>query len=139
MSDFQSLYAGRLWSIMSWDQLSAFWRRIDPAAGWYVYAVGEAVPAMPAAPGDVAAFIEKLDVLLRDNHRHDYCSIVYADDLERPSFVKIYDPDNLGVSCGSSKHPPLPGWILSLAPPEDLKPPGPRPENRRRWWRSLFG
>ena len=139
MGEFQSLYAGRLWSIMSWDQLSAFWRRIDPAAGWYVYAVGEAVPPAPAEARDVAAFIERLDALLRENHRHDYCSIVYADDLEQPSFVKIYDPDNLGVSCGSSKNPPLPGWILSRVPPEDLKPPRPQPENRRRWWRTVFG
>ena len=48
MSDFQKLYNGRLWSVMSWEQLDAFWKRIDPAAGWYVYAVGEPVPVVPA-------------------------------------------------------------------------------------------
>ncbi|WIM04685.1 MAG: hypothetical protein OHM77_08220 [Candidatus Nitricoxidivorans perseverans] len=136
MSDFNSLYTGRLWSIMSWDQLAAFWQRIEPE-GWYLYAVGEEVPAAPVAAERTAEFIRHVDTLLRKEHHHDYCSIVYADDLAHPSFVKIYDPDNLGVSCGFSANPPLPGWIMSRVPPEDLKPARPPPENRRRWWRSL--
>ncbi|CAG0956576.1 hypothetical protein RHDC4_00427 [Rhodocyclaceae bacterium] len=135
---FHTLYTGRLWSIMSWDQLTAFWGRIEPE-GWYLYAVGEEVPAAPATPDQTAEFVRRVDALLRDNHRHDYCSIVYADDLERPGFVKIYDPDNLGVSCGFSTNPPLPGWIMSRVPPEDLDAGRQPPEGRRRWWRSLFG
>lgn len=139
MSDFQKLYSGRLWSVMSWAQLDAFWQRIDPAAGWYIYAVGEPVPQAPADAATVAAFVARLDALLRDEHRHDYCGIVYADQLDAPSFVKIFDPNNLGVSCGFSDNPPLPGWLLSRVPPEDLKPVGPLPEGRKRWWRTLFG
>ena len=137
MSDFQRLYAGRLWSIMSWDQLSAFWQRLDPATGWFIYAVGEAVPEAPSAAGRVQRFIERVDKLLREDHHHDYCSIVYADDLQAPSFIKIYDPNNLGVSCGFSTDPPPPGWIMCRVPPEDLQPRRPPPENRRRWWRQL--
>jgi len=139
MSDFQKLYSGRLWSVMSWEQLDAFWQRIDPAADWYVYAVGEAVPAAPAAAEAVSAFITNIDALLRKEHHHDYCGIVYADQLDAPGFVKIFDPNNLGVSCGFSDNPPLPGWILSRVPPEDLKPAMPLPEGRKRWWRGLFG
>ncbi len=139
MSEFQTFYRGRLWSVMSWEQLTAFWQRIDPAAGWYVYAVGEAAPLAPAGAAEVSAFIGKIDALLRDEHRHDYCGIVYADDLAAPNFVKIFDPNNLGVSCGFSDDPPLPGWILSRVPPEDLKPTAPLPEGRKRWWRALFG
>ncbi|NWG30117.1 MAG: hypothetical protein HXY29_01305 [Rhodocyclaceae bacterium] len=138
MSEFQRLFAGRLWSVMSWEQLDAFWKRIG-GEGWYVYAVGESVPAAPVTPEALAAFIEKIDALLRREHHHDYCGIVYADDLETPTFVKIFDPNNLGVSCGFSDNPPLPGWILSRVPPEDLKPAAPLPEGRRRWWRALFG
>lgn len=136
MSDFQALYAGRLWSILSWDQLTAFWQRIEPE-GWYLYAIGEEVPAAPAGAALTAGFIRGIDALLRKEHRHDYCSIVYADDTDRPRFVKIYDPDNLGVSCGFSANPPLPGWIMSRVPPEDLRPARAAPENRRRWWRNL--
>ena len=137
-SEFRKLYAGRLWSIMSWDQLTAFWNRIAPE-GWYLYAVGEEVPAQAAAPAQTTEFVRRIDSLLREDHRHDYCSIVYADDIEKPSFVKIYDPNNLGVSCGFSTNPPLPGWIMSRVPPEDLQPGRAAPEGRRRWWRAIFG
>ncbi len=139
MSEFQALYSGRLWSVLSWEQLDAFWTRIDPAAGWYVYAVGEPPPAAPANPENVSAFIGKIDALLRHEHRHDYCGIVYADRLDAPRLVKIFDPNHLGVSCGFSDNPPLPGWILSRVAPEDLAPDSPLPEGRRRWWRTLLG
>jgi hypothetical protein len=52
--------------------------------------------------------------------------------------VKIFDPHNLGVSCGFSDNPPLPGWILSKLAPIDLKV-STLPGNRRRWWQRLFG
>ncbi|MCG8047412.1 MAG: hypothetical protein N0E48_17590 [Candidatus Thiodiazotropha endolucinida] len=49
----------------------------------------------------------------------------------------IYDPNNLGVSCGYSDNPPLPGWVLSKLPPIDL--PGTMvPKNRKRWWQALW-
>ena len=40
MTEFQRLYTGRLWSVLAWDQLTALWQRIDPAAGWFLVAVG---------------------------------------------------------------------------------------------------
>lgn len=138
MSEFQRYYMGRLWSVLSWEQLDAFWKRIT-GEGWFIYAVGETPPAQPATAEALSAFIAQIDALLRKEHHHDYCGIVYADDLEAPHFVKIFDPNNLGVSCGFSDNPPLPGWILSRVPPEDLKPAAPLPEGRKRWWRALFG
>lgn len=137
-SAFHDLYTGRLWAVMSWDQLTAFWGRVD-GDGWYVYAVGEELPPAAAPAETTAEFVKRVDALLRDDHRHDYCGIVYADDIKRPSFVKIYDPNNLGVSCGFSTNPPLPGWIMSRVPPEDLRPARRAPEGRRRWWQALFG
>jgi hypothetical protein len=137
VSTFHDLNTGRLWSIMSWDQLTGFWSRVD-GAGWYLYAVGETVSTEPATEAATAEFVKRVDGLLRDDHRHDYCGIVYADNLDQPSFIKIYDPNNLGVSCGFSTNPPLPGWIMSRVPPEDLQPARPAAEGRRRWWRALF-
>ena len=138
MKSFHELNTGRLWAVMSWEQLTAFWARIEQDAGWYLYAVGEPVPQAPASAEQTAEFIRRVDALLRDDHRHDYCGIVYADDLERPTFVKIYDPNNLGVSCGFSTNPPLPGWIMSRVPPESLHAAQKPPEGRRRWWASLL-
>lgn len=140
-SEFQRLYTGRLWSVLAWDQLAAFWQRIDPAAGWYLVAVGVS-PAptlpLPAAAADVSAFIAGIDALLRAEHRESYCGIVYADDLDNPRLVKIYDPNKLGSSCGSSKTPQAPGWIMSRLPPDGLLAGPAVPENRKRWWRKLF-
>lgn len=140
MNEFQRLYTGRVWSVMSWDQLTALWQRIDPAAGWYLQAVGvESAPTINAADAaTVSAFIERIDALLRADHHESYCGIVYADDLENPRLIKIFDPNNLGSSCGSSKNPPGPGWIMSRVPPETIPSPRPAPENRKRWWRELL-
>jgi hypothetical protein len=138
-SEFQRAYAGRFWSVMSWGQLTAFWQRLDPGAGWYLYAVGETAPVAPAAAATVTAFITRIDALLREDHRESYCGIVYADNLDAPRFIKIYDPNNLGSSCGSSKNPPPPGWIMSLLAPEVIATTRPAPEGRRRWWQSLIG
>ena len=143
MTEFQRLYTGRLWSVMAWDQLTALWQRIDPAAGWYLVAVGVS-PAptsgmLPAAAADVSAFIERIDALLRAEHHESYCGIVYADDLENPRLIKIYDPNNLGSSCGSSKTPHPPGWIMSRLPPDEIIATRAAPENRKRWWQGLVG
>ena len=139
--EFASLYTGRLWSVLSWDQLSGFWQRIDPGAGWYLFAPGvdDTVPDAPADAATVREFISRIDALLRNEHRESYCGIVYADDLENPRLIKIYDPNNLGSSCGSSKTPHPPGWIMSRLPPDRILAGRPAPENRKRWWRALLG
>ena len=139
--EFASLYTGRLWSVLSWDQLSGFWQRIDPGAGWYLFApdVDSAVPAEAADAATVTNFIARIDALLRAEHHESYCGIVYADDLENPRLIKIYDPSNLGSSCGSSKNPPLPGWIMSRLPPDELPASRTAAANRRRWWQGLLG
>ncbi len=139
-TEFQRLYTGRVWSVMQWDQLTALWQRIDPAAGWYLVAVGVSpAPTLVADAASVSAFIKRIDALLRADHHESYCGIVYADDLENPSLIKIYDPNNLGSSCGSSKNPPPPGWIMSRTAPEEIVSLRPAPANRKRWWQGLLG
>lgn len=139
-TEFQRLYTGRVWSVLGWDQLTAFWQRIDPGAGWYLQAVG-VPPALTSAAdaATVSAFISRIDVLLRADHHESYCGIVYADDLENPRLIKIYDPNNLGSSCGSSKNPPGPGWIMSRVKPDPIIASRPAPESRKRWWQALLG
>jgi hypothetical protein len=134
-------FRGSFTSALRWHQLDALWARIDARAdaGWFIYAVGEPPPAAATDATGVRAFVAEIDRLLRAEHREDYCGIVYADDLQAPTFVKIYDPNNLGVVCGFSDAPPLPGWVMSLIPPVDLPSTRPPPKNRQRWWNRLFG
>ena len=139
-SDFHSAFRGTFSGIMRWEQLDDLWQRVrdDAAGAWYLYAVGDEPPTETVSENEVARFIDQVDELLRKEHEEDYCGIVYVDDTSAPSFVKIFDPNNLGVSCGYSDNPPLPGWILSKLLPVDLQAPMPQPGNRRRWWQRLF-
>ncbi|MFN2348491.1 MAG: hypothetical protein ABR558_02800 [Thioalkalivibrio sp.] len=127
--------------VLRWPQLDALWDRLRLRAdeGWYVYAVGEPPPGEPVSADALLAFISEVDILLRQEHDEDYCGVVYADDLGHPSFIKIYDPNHLGSSCGSSALRVLPGWTLSLIPPVDLPQAMPQTGSRRRWWQKLLG
>ncbi len=137
---FWAAFKGTFSGVLRWEQLDSLWEtlRADAAGDWYLYAVGEQPPTKTVSAETLSHFINEMDGLLRREHEEDYCGIVYVDDMQRPSFVKIFDPNNLGVSCGYSDNPPLPGWILSKLPPADLQAPLPQPGNRRRWWQRLF-
>ena len=140
-SEFDRQYNGLLYSVMQWDQLTVFWARINAEAGWYLYAVGQNVPTAPASPDKVHQFTHEIDGLLRREHHEDYCAIVYADNLDDPRFIKIYDPNHLGSSCGSSatKSTVLPGWIMSQVAPHELKINGIVTGQRKRWWQTFIG
>jgi hypothetical protein len=138
---FAAAFRGRFRNVLSWEQLDRLWEalRHDADNGWHIYATGETPPVEPASAEMLRSFLSEIYGLLREEHDEEYCGIVYADSFESPRFVKIYDPGNLGVSCGYSDHPPLPGWILSRLPPSDLNAAARTPANRRRWWRHLLG
>jgi hypothetical protein len=137
---FLRAFRGSFTSALRWHQLDALWERVRARAdeGWYLYAVGEPPPIRPSDRERVLTFVDEIDKLLRREHREDYCGIVYADDLQEPGFLKIYDPHNLGVSCGYSDNPPLPGWVMTLIPPVDLPATRVIPNARRHWWQRLF-
>jgi hypothetical protein len=42
--EFQRACNGRLFSLLSWDQLTAFWQRVDAAAGSQAALVASAIP-----------------------------------------------------------------------------------------------
>lgn len=138
---FLHAFRGSFTSTLRWHHLDALWERLraDAAGHWYIYAIGEAPPSRVALADEFERFLVEIDQLLHAEHDEKFCGIVYADDLDNPAFVKIYDPNNLGVSCGYSDNPPLPGWILSKIPPVDLASALILPKNRKRWWHNLFG
>jgi hypothetical protein len=138
--EFLEKYNGLLRGVMQWDKLDSLWASVreQRAEGWYIYALGHELPEKIADSADVEHFIERMDKLLREEHDEDYCGIVYADDFTDPTLVKIFDPNNLGTSCGSSKTPPLPGWVMSQNKPEILDGSLVLPGNRKRWWSRLW-
>jgi hypothetical protein len=140
-SEFDRQYNGLLYSVMRWDQLGVFWENIRADEGWYLYAVGQGVPVEPSSADKVRQFTSEIDVLLRREHQEEYCAIVYADNFDHPNFIKIYDPNHLGSSCGSSatKSSILPGWIMSQVAPHELKISGVVTGQRQRWWQAFLG
>ena len=137
---FARRLVGRFEGILRWQDLDALWARIrDSDRPWYFYQVGSALPDQAIEGNSLNEALAELDALLHQDHDHDYCGIVYADDPARPTLVKVYDPNNLGSSCGSSGQRIPPRWILSLEAPEEVVDDAPMPGNRRRWWQKLFG
>lgn len=140
-SDFYARYRGTFKSVMNWVELDSFWKTLKQCAvgnSWFVYTVGEKPPEESVAKETFIRFVDEIDGLLRKEHQEDYCGIVYVDDKASPTFIKIYDPNNLGVVCGFSNNPPPPGWVLSKQAPEALENLPPLPNNRRRWWQKLW-
>ena len=144
MSDYSSFFEqfrGGFSGVLRWEQLDKLWSTLRAAPGkhWYVYAVGEAPPDTTVDANELDVFLTEIDDLLRRDHDESYCGIVYTDSFEDPTLIKIFDPHNLGVSCGYSDNPPLPGWVLSLNTPVDLDTAMRPTASRRRWWGRIFG
>ncbi len=141
--DFYTAFTGAFQGILKWENLDTLWDVVKARKeDWFIYAIGEKPPEKTASRVELKHFIDELDRLLRREHGEEYCGIVYTDDIQEPKFIKIFDPNNIGTSCSIAKTPPLPGWILSVAPPIDL-PDKLRQEtfqdkSRKRWWNTLF-
>lgn len=133
-------FTGSFSGILRWHQLDELWTSLKKTKSdsWYIYAVGEIPPEKTSIYTDVQTFILGVDKLLRQEHDESYCGIVYVDDKVNPSFIKIFDPNNLGSSCNTGLAPPLPAWILSKIQPIDLPTALPQPNNRKCWWEKLF-
>ena len=140
LNQFEILFKGSFKGVMRWPQLDDLWSQIKINKGdaWYIYAVGEAPPEEVSSTEKLHRFLDELTSLLKKDHGEDYCGVVYADNLSNPSIVKVYDPNNLGSSCGCSGLQVFPGWVISKAKPDDLKVIMPPPNSRRRWWSKLF-
>ncbi|QTR46764.1 hypothetical protein J9253_02075 [Thiothrix litoralis] len=137
---FLQAFRGSFSGVLRWPQLDALWEKVlaTPTDSWYVYAVGENPPTTTQTSDSLSNIVRELDELLHREHDEDYCGIVYVDNLQQPTYIKVFDPNNLGSTCGSSGNPPLPGWIFSQIPPINLPAAFPQPTNRRHWWQKLF-
>lgn len=137
---FTARMNGYFKGILQWRELDALWERLRAQPdGWYASLAGEVAPTQTLDPNDLQRLVAELDALLRREHDYDYCGIVYADDAEQPSLIKIYDPNNLGSSCGCGGSRIPPRWVLSRIPPTAIEDNAPLPAGRKRWWRHLFG
>ena len=127
--DYMQAFKGYFLGMKRWDDLSDLWLKLhnNNQGQWYIYATELSPPNEASSISELEDFIKTADKYLRENHEEDYCGIVYVDDAKEPRFIKIYDPNNLGVVCGFSDNPPLPKWVLSHIKPININvtPPSP--------------
>lgn len=139
MSDYVSLLGRPLYGILKWEEWDRMWQALVTAKdGWYVYFVGQPMPTAPLRDKDLKHTLEEINKLLRREHDEEYLGIVYADDVDAPSVIKIYDPNNLGTACSSSGAKIPPGWILSKIQPDEAIHLAILPLSRKRWWEDLM-
>jgi len=133
---FHARLGGTFSGILQWQQLDELWARVKTGT-WFFYQVGEEPPEHSLGGDELAVRIDALNTLLRHDHDYHYCGIVYVDNVEAPTLIKVYDPNTLGSSCSHNATPTPPGWILSTAQPAIIESGIPTPNNRKRWW-QLF-
>lgn len=139
MTNFTDLLNSTLHGVMRWDEWDALCDHIQLSGDpWFVYFVSHAIPEFPTKNTQLAIALDEIRAILKREHEEDYLGIVFVDNLISPALVKIYDPCNLGSSCGSSGRQIPPGWILSRLPPCPIASDIPLPNNRRRWWYGLL-
>ena len=135
---FLSAYNGRMKGVLRWPQLDAIWRNLDTSTPWYLYEIGGEVPSEASDVETLRPALKEIDTFLHAQHDADYCGVVYADDLEAPSLLKIYHPRKMGASCGSSGSTVLPKWTLSQLPPIDLLEWSLEKDEKPAWWKHML-
>jgi len=133
---FHTRLKGTFYGMLQWQDLDALWVRVKQGE-WFFYQIGETLPERGLSGDELAMRIDALNTLLRKEHDFHLCGIVYADHVEQPTLIKVYDPNNLGSACSRSTTPTPPRWILSTAQPSIIEIDAPVPNNRKRWW-QLF-
>ena len=116
---FWRAYNGKFAGLPSWAGFDAFWKRFDAAGGdWYVFDPSGDAPEAPVA--DVAEGLAEARACVEQVRARSFCGAVFADDLENPGFVKVFDPYKMGGVCGGSGNRVLPRWIFSRIAPDPL-------------------
>lgn len=112
---FHKRYIG----IMQWDDFEGFWQGLkNQTQDWFLYDTNTPPPRKISE--NIKQTLDNIHKIIKEEHQERYCGLIFTDDLKTPTLVKIFHPNNLGKSCGSSEYPALPRWILSKIPPIDI-------------------
>lgn len=135
---YLDIYNGRMSGVLRWPQLESLWQGLKAEQGWYLYEVGADLPKHKITRIDLECAITEMDRFLRDEHPEKYCGVVYTDNLQDPSMIKVYHPKKMGASCGSSGSTVLPRWTLSRQPPVDLVEWALKRDRKPVWWKHML-
>ncbi len=117
-ASYAALFDGQLKGLLHWRQFDDLWSHLRARPeGWYVRDFpSKQLPHAPMSAEDFLAFLDEAEAFLRKRHKEDYCGFIYADDLQNPTFIKVFDPRKMGSACGCGG-PVAPRWTISRQVP----------------------
>ena len=123
------LYLGHSTGLLTWPDIDTFWETLarNPS-GWFVYDLSSTPPKTPLPEAGFPRFLDTAKTLVNTRRELSHSGAVYTNNRATPTLVKIFDPSNMGTSCGGGHALVLPRYILSKIPP-DPKPEHP-PEKK---------
>lgn len=120
---FWRVFDGPMKGVLDWARYDTFMARLGASEGeWFVFDLEHDAPNVPLSDADFAAALAEADALIRAVKNRPWLGAIYADDLDTPSFVKVFDPALLGGSCSMPGSKMMPRWIISRAKPDPLQP-----------------
>jgi len=123
---FWRVFDGPMKGVLDWARYDAFMERFGASEGeWFVFDLEDAVPAAPVSGEDFSSALTEANALIRAVKNRPWLGAIYADDLETPTYIKVFDPALLGGSCSMPGSKMLPRWIISRMKPDPLKMPTP--------------
>lgn len=131
-------YSGPTKGILHWSDMDALWLTLENSTeAWFVFNPMEPAPVTPLDKDALFTAVQAARNLVNTGHDKECSGAVYVDDLDAPTYIKVFDPCNMGA-CGYGGAPILPSWIISQSKPDTL-PPEPQPEKTGFWariWRD---
>lgn len=114
-------YQGPFSGLLNWPDVERFWQVLaqDPQ-GWYAFDFLADPPQDVLSAQAFETQVQAMRELINSGRETSHCFALFADDVTQPDFVKIFDPGNLGASCGSSGSRTYPRWTLSRIAPTPL-------------------
>lgn len=128
-------YNGRHKGILRWPDLDTLWSYLEASTeAWFVFDPAGTAPDAPLDKAGLIAAVQVARDLVNTGHDKECSGAVYVDDLDAPTFIKVFDPRNMGTACGWGGATIMPIWIISLLKPDTL-PPAPPLEKPGFWAR----
>lgn len=112
---FNSRYIG----LLNWADVDQLWEVLLASPhDWYIFDMESDLPEKTLDETEFESFLRDTLTFLHKRQQGSHCGFVYADDRQHPEFVKIFDPQKMGVSCGGSGARVYPRWTLSQIVPD---------------------
>ncbi len=127
---FWQAYQGSFSGLMNWQRVEEFFDALaENTEGWYVFQMDGPLPEAPLNAAEFKTRLAEMRDLTLTYRDASHCFSLFADHQTDPQFIKVFDPGNLGASCGSSGSRIYPRWTVSRIKPDAPVPVAEEPAN----------